>query len=41
VGSDWTVTDPAGCAGYDAVDTGQAAAGDPVSQLPVGGLTPP
>jgi hypothetical protein len=40
-GSDWTVTDPAGCAGYDGVDTVQAAAGDPVSQVPVGGLTSP
>jgi hypothetical protein len=40
-GSDWTVTDPATCAAYDAADTAQAAAGDPVSQVPVGGVALP
>jgi hypothetical protein len=41
LGSDWTVTDPATCAPYDAVDTAQAAAGDPLSQSPVGGVSVP
>ena len=40
-GTDWAVTDPAECAPYDTADTAQAAAGDPVSQVPVGGVRLP
>ena len=40
-GSGWTVTDPAACAPYDAADTAQAAAGDPLSASPVGGISVP
>jgi hypothetical protein len=40
-GSDWTVTDPPTCAPYDAADTAQAAAGDPLSSAPVGGISVP
>lgn len=41
LGGDWSVADPAGCAGYDISDQAQAAAGDPVGQIPVGGVTLP
>lgn len=40
-GSDWTVTDPPECAPYDAADAAQAAAGDPLSASPVGGISVP
>lgn len=41
LGDDWTVTDPAQCAGYDAADAAQVAAGDPISSVPVGGPVVP
>jgi hypothetical protein len=40
-GAGWTVTDPPACAPYDAADTAQAAAGDPLSAAPVGGISVP
>lgn len=41
VGHDWSVTDPASCLPYDTADTAQATAGDPLGQVPVGGISAP